>query len=224
MTAELERFQEVVDERGWLSAIWQFVRDGEFAFLGRVLKAGLEARRARILSDLDVKSSDELTREVIAEVKADAPQDGTRIAQPDFHHFLQLLERREREERESIAARLVTTKDREATLYRAQLIAALLTVVVGFLAVGLVFAGAVPVGVATGAVGIIPGSGTVLLRRMWQRERSARDFLEERRNEHAGIVDAIEGTLSVPDPSERDRLAAQLAERLQERAFAGRTS
>jgi hypothetical protein len=57
---------------------------------------------------------------------------------------------------------------------------------------------------------------------MWLQERSLRDVLDERRNGHAQIVDAIEGTLSVPDPSERNRLAAQLAERLQDRAFAGR--
>lgn len=141
--------------------------------------------------------------------------------EPDYQRFLRRLEQRERDERDSIATRLRITRGREKTLYGAHLLAALLTVLLAFLAVGLVFAGAVPVGVASAAVAILPGSGTLLLRRMWRQERSQRDVLDERRNEHAEIVDAIEGALSVREPSERNRLATQLAERLQERAFAG---
>jgi hypothetical protein len=186
-----------------------------------------------------VKSSDDVTREVIAEVKLAAPsgdqdddqgeatspggaQTATAAIEPDYERFLELLERREREERESIATRLLVTRGREKTLYAAHLVAALLTIILAFLAVGLVFVGLVPVAVASAAVAILPGSGTLLLRRMWLQERSLRDVLDERRNGHAEIVDAIEGTLSVPDPSERNRLAAKLAERLQDRAFAGR--
>jgi Flp pilus assembly protein TadB len=180
-----------------------------------------------------VKSSEEVTREVVAELDTSAADEheaasrtgasGTAVVpEPDYERFLELLQRREREEREATAARLLAARGRETTLYAAHLTAAVLTVVLAFLAVGLALAGVVPVAVASAAIAIIPGSGTVLLRRMWKQERSLRDVLDERRNGHAEIIDAIEGTLSVPDPAERSRLAGQLAERLQERAFADR--
>jgi hypothetical protein len=264
------KFWIAVDTHGWRYALrelgWRYgLRIGR-AIVAAAFAALLEGTASRP----PVKSSADVTREVLAETKAAAPPGdeeesvsasrpsvkssaditpdvlaessvadvpvneeesvstspggggaSTAAIEPDYQRFLRRLEQREREERDSIATRLRITRGREKTLYGAHLFAALLTVLLAFLAVGLVFADLVPVGVASAAVAILPGSGTFLLRRMWHQERSQRDVLDERRNEHAEIVDAIEGALSVREPSERNRLATQLAERLQERAFAG---
>jgi hypothetical protein len=226
-----EEFSIAVEEHGWLYALREIGWRRALAFLRQLLTAGFVAGGPTE----SVKSSEEVTREVVAELdSATAAGDGSETPsrtgsseaavapEPDYERFLALLERREREERETTGTRLRAVRARETMLYGAHLGAAVLTVVLAFLAVGLVLAGLVPVGVASAAVAIIPGSGTVLLRRMWKQERSLRDVLDERRNGHAEIIDAIEGALSVPDPAERSRLATQLAERLQERAFADR--
>jgi hypothetical protein len=229
-----EQFWVAVEQHGWRYAFRELGWRRALAVLRGLLETAFAATEGTG-SRSAVRSSDEVTREVIAEVKVAAPHGPQEeklspenaptppaVNEADYERFLELLERREREEREGIATRLVITKGREKTLYAAHLVAALLTITLAFLAVGLVLAGLVAVGVASAAVAILPGSGTFLLRRMWHQERSLYDALDKRRIEHAEIVDAIEGTLSVPDPSERNRLAAQLAERLQDRAFAGR--
>lgn len=226
-----EDFSIAVEEHGWRYALREIGWRRALVFLRQLLTAGVVGGGGHPTES--VKSSEEVTREVVAELEAAAvggdgeespPRTGSSdaevVPEPDYRRFLELLERREREERETTAARLRAVRARETMLYGAHLGAAVLTVILAFLAVGLVLAGFVPVGVASAAVAIIPGSGTVLLRRMWKQERSLRDVLDERRSAHAEIIDAIEGALSVPDAAERSRLAAQLAERLQERAFA----
>jgi hypothetical protein len=233
-----ERFWMAVDEHGWRYALREIGwREGL-----KLLKAFLVTAFAELgkgaASRPPVKSSNDVTREVLAELnvtehtvtaptnqaKPTLPANAralTAANEPDPERLLRALQGRERAERDSLATRLVVTRGREKTLYAAHLFAALLTIVLAFLAVGLVFVGLVPVAVASAAVAILPGSGTFLLRRMWDKERSKQEVLEASRNEHAGIVDAVEGALSVPDPVERNRLVTQLAERLQERAFAG---
>jgi hypothetical protein len=231
-----ERFWTAVDERGWRYALREIGwREGLKLLTAFVATAFAELGEAAA-SRPPVKSSNDVTREVLAELNVTehsvtAPTDhaeptsaaNAQASTPanDPERLLRALQGRERAERDSLATRLVVTRGREKTLYAAHLFAALLTIVLAFLAVGLVFVGLVPVAVASAAVAILPGSGTFLLRRMWDKERSKQEVLEASRNEHAGIVDAVEGALSVPDPVERNRLVTQLAERLQERAFAG---
>jgi hypothetical protein len=182
------------------------------------------------------KSTDDLAREVLEEMEAAEPvvPSGAPPASPhadheqappvDVHRFLSKLEQRERDEREAVETRIAKTRAREATLYATLLLAALLTAAFAFVAVALVLAGHEPVAAASGALALLPGAGTVLIRRMWHKERTHRDVLEERRNEHARLLDAIEFALSLPDGAERSRQTAELATRLQDRALGSRTS
>ena len=232
-----ERFWTAVAEHGWRYALREIGWREGLKLIRAFLAAAFAELGEGAASRPPVKSSTDVTREVLAELNviehsvtaptdqveptsAANPQASTPANEPDPERLLRTLQGRERAERDSLAARLVVTRGREKTLYAAHLFAALLTTVLAFLAVGLVFVGLVPVAVASAAVAILPGSGTFLLRRMWDKERSKQEVLEASRNEHAGIVDAVEGALSVPDPVERNRLVTQLAERLQDRAFA----
>ena len=210
--------------RGWRGACKELLKTLGLGALVRLLSASGRTEAA-------AKSTEAVTREVLADMKAapahdggapPVPESGSRAAPPvDVHMFLEKMRERERNERESVDARLALARARERSLYAAHLVCALLTVVLAFGTVGLVLAGLVPVAVASGAIGILPGAGTLLLRRMWREERSHRDALEERRNEHAELLDAIEFALALPDAGERGRQAAALSQRLQERAFAG---
>jgi hypothetical protein len=233
-TGWMERFWTAVEEHGWRYALKEIGWRSGLKVLAALVASAFAELSKGTTSPPVVRSSNDVAREVLTELNVATPSGGrneptapenaqtsTSAVEPDPERVLRALERRERDERDSLAARLVVTKGREKTLYAAHVCAALLTVILAFLAVGLVFAGLVPVAVASAAVAILPGSGTFSLRRMWDKERSKQDVLEGSRNEHAAIVDAVEGALSVPNPAERDRLVTQLAERLQERAFAG---
>lgn len=234
-----DRFSTAVDEYGWGYALRQAGWGALLKLVIAMVAAAFAELTQSAASRPQVKSSTDVTREVLAELNTTEPaepgpsvpdhsppispastQASTAAEDPDPERLLKVLQRREQAERDSVTARLVVARGREKTLYGAHLCSALLTVVLAFLAVGLVFAGSVPVAVASAAVAIIPGSGTFLLRRMWDKERSKQEMLESSRNEHGAIVDAVEGALSVPDPAERNRLVSQLAQRLQDRAFA----
>jgi hypothetical protein len=145
------------------------------------------------------------------------PQVGAADASAASDRFLLRLQELEKAQEQSIAQRLVVARGREGVLYGAQLFAALITIVLALVAVGLIFAGSVPVAVASGAIAILPGSGTVLLRGIWTQERGQRDKLEAARSEAAATIDSIEAARSVPDDEARARLMVQLAERVQQR-------
>jgi hypothetical protein len=234
-----DRFSTAVDEHGWGYALRQAGWGALLKLVIAMVAAAFAELTQSAASRPQVKSSNDVTREVLAELNATEPVEpgpsvrdhsppvspatrpaSTAANEPDPERLLRALQRREQAERDSVTTRLVIARGREKTLYGAHLCSALLTVVLAFVAVGLVFVGSVPVAVASAAIAIIPGSGTFLLRRMWDKERSKQEVLEASRSEHAAIVDAVEGALSVPDPAERNRLVSRLAERLQDRAFA----
>lgn len=225
-------FWTAVEERGFMRALGQF----GFRYFLVVLRIAVVAYLANVQSGIEkrpLKSSEEVTREVFTEPIAAAEPRGQQQTAgrrleiqeeqsgPDYQAILQRLQDREKTEQASVTQRLVVARGREKALFAAQFIAAVAAMILAFAAVALVFAGLVPLAAASGAVAILPGSGTVLLRRMWNKERSYRDQLDERRSEAANLIDAIEGALTMPDVAERNRLATQLAERLQERAFQG---
>lgn len=228
--APRESFLTRLRTRGWRYVLVELLKTVGLGAVVRVLFASGSAKAA------PPKSIDDVAREVLAEMEAAepavpsagppaSPQPEQEQAPPvDVQQFLSKLEQRERDEREAVEERIAKTRAREATLYAVLLATAVLTAAFAFVAVALVVTGHAPVGLASGALALLPGAGTVLMRRMWQKERSDRDALDERRNEHARLLDAIEFTLSLPDGAERNRQAAELAVRLQDRALGHATS
>jgi hypothetical protein len=132
------------------------------------------------------------------------------------------LREKESRERDRSDERRARHVQREALLFRVLLFMAIVAAVFAVLGVALMLAGFVPVGVVSAAIAVLPGAGTVLIRDMWRHERERRDAAEAARSEYAAVLEATEFALALEDESERSNQARAIAERLQERAFAGR--
>ena len=150
-----EQFSIAVDQHGWRYALREIGWRRGLALLRVLLAASFGAVFRDGRPSESVKSSEEVTREVVAELDTSAADEheaasrtgasGTAVVpEPDYERFLELLQRRESEEREATGARLLAARGRETTLYAAHLTAAVLTVVLAFLAVGLALAADAP--------------------------------------------------------------------------------
>jgi hypothetical protein len=185
----------------------------------------------RWLADVDdarerTPSGDEMILDVVAEEQvtppsaAGTPRPGPTAAAKDPQIFLSDVEVHARQTRDQTEARIERAQARESRLFAALVVVGLITLLAALVAVVLVLTGNSTVAVASGALALLPGTGTVLIRRLWRGERGALDLLSQRHNEHANIHDAAQFTLALPDGRERREQMAELATGLRERALA----
>jgi hypothetical protein len=158
----------------------------------------------------------------VAEPEGTKPEPGPAKPPPvSATAWLTSLKEKESREHDRTEERRRRHVEREGLLFRVLLLVAIVTAAFATLGAALVLAGFVPVGVVSAALALLPGAGTVLIRDMWKHERERRDAAEVAQTGYAAVLEATEFALALEDGAERSNQAKAIAERLQERAFAG---
>jgi len=84
--------------------------------------------------------------------------------------------------------------------------------------IALIFLNLVAVGIVAGAVGLLPGTGTVILNGLAKDIRSQVQRLMEQREDNLKVLQAIQATLLIPDSARRNESIVSLASKLIDRA------
>jgi hypothetical protein len=108
------------------------------------------------------------------------------------------------------------------TVFRMLVLAASIALLFLLIGAGLVVAGVIAVGVLSALVALVPGAGTLVLRRMENRIDREKDEADALRERKVQLLQAIQVTLMIEDPDERDRAVAELAGELRKRALEAR--
>jgi hypothetical protein len=108
-------------------------------------------------------------------------------------------------------------RDREQTLFRMFLAAAVVTFVFAAAGIALIFTGSLAVGIVSAAIAIFPGSGTAILRGMAKQQQAARSAKSAAADEDRYVWQAVQAAMMIPDPQKRNAAMVQLAERFASR-------
>jgi hypothetical protein len=199
--------------------------------IATIIRAALTVRpddeREGVSAGGPPETPEDVTRDVMADLGQPPPpppdtvESATESRPPvDLLAFLHQMKEKSAAARQRIELQRVANDRRESILFVLLLVAAVITVAIAAAGILLILTGHSAVGVVSTAVAILPGVGTLSLRRLWHSVRGRRDELRRYEKEHDALVEAIEFTLGLPDSAERDRKTADLADRLQARAFA----
>jgi hypothetical protein len=114
---------------------------------------------------------------------------------------------------------LDSLRSQEKTVFTLLLVAA--GVALGLLVIGaaLVFTGLIAVGVLSALVALLPGTGTLILRRLERRVGADKDRVAAVRRDNVQLLQAIQVTLLIEDPVGRSQKVAELSDELRKSAF-----
>jgi hypothetical protein len=112
----------------------------------------------------------------------------------------------------------------EKTVFTLLLVAAGITL--GLLVIGaaLVFTGLIAVGVLSALIALVPGTGTLILRRLERRVGADKDRIDVVRRENVQLLQAIQVTLLIEDPAARSEKVAELSDALRKSTFGSTAS
>jgi hypothetical protein len=133
--------------------------------------------------------------------------------------FLSQMQEATKRESDDAANELKRLRSFDSLLFVALLIAAGITILVVVVGTVLLFQGRVKFGILAEAVGLLPGSGTLILRRTSQEYRKQINEVTETRNGILEVLQAIQACLLIPDLSRRADAIASLAADLRKRAM-----
>ena len=149
---------------------------------------------------------------------APAPPAPTRTAVPEV--FLHDMRDAMQSQSEELERELEDLRNERRTVFRMLLLAVVITFVFLLIGAALVFAGVIAVGVLSGLVALVPGAGTLILRRMENRIDREKDEADALRERKVQLLQAIQVTLLIEGAEERDRAVTELAGELRTRALA----
>ena len=141
-----------------------------------------------------------------------APDPGAVAPAPDV--FLDHLRRAAEEQSDQVEQELTTLRRQEKTVFSMLLVAAGLALLLLVTGAALIFTGLAAVGVLSALVGLVPGSGTLVLRRLEQRVARDKERVAAFRERNLKLLQAIQVTLLIEDPAERGRSVSVLASNL----------
>jgi len=124
---------------------------------------------------------------------------------------------RERRDRD-LSGELSRLHAMEAVVFWIMIVAGVITILLIVLGAIFVFLDKVTAGVITEVMGLMPGAGTLILRRLAKNLENRSSRISQDREDNLRILEAIQATLLNPDPVERSAKAAALAEGLLGRA------
>jgi hypothetical protein len=121
---------------------------------------------------------------------------------------------KEREEKAQGAIELAlrASARRERFLYTTLVVVAVIAAVLAVVAAALLIEGHGSSAVASAAIALLPGVGTLLLRRLRRDERDRMEQLEDGRRKHAAALQAIEFALSLDEPQRASEIGSLIAE------------
>jgi hypothetical protein len=119
---------------------------------------------------------------------------------------------REQNAQRAIERDLRAAARRERFLYVTLVVVAVITAGLAVVAASLLIEGHGSSAVASAAVALLPGVGTLLLRRLRRDERDRIAQLEDAQRKHATAVQAIEFALSLDEPQRSNEIGALIAE------------
>lgn len=114
---------------------------------------------------------------------------------------------------------LGSLRRQEKTVFTFLLVAAGITLALLVVGAALVFAGLIAVGVLSGLVALIPGTGTLILRRLERRVALNKDRADSVRQDNLRLLQAIQITLLIDDPVQRSHKIAALSDELRANAL-----
>jgi hypothetical protein len=150
--------------------------------------------------------------------KAESPAQGSAAdpgaVAPAPEVFLEQLRRAAEEQSDQVEQELTSLRRQEKTVFSMLLVAAGLALLLLVTGAALIFTGLATVGVLSALVGLVPGSGTLVLRRLEQRVARDKQRVAAIRERNLNLLQAIQVTLLIEDPAERGRSVSVLASNL----------
>jgi len=109
-------------------------------------------------------------------------------------------------------------KVRETAVFWGMMSAATITIILVVTGIILVFRGSLTIGVVSGAVGLLPAAGTVILSRLANSLSRRREQQSMKAEENRKVLQAIQASLMIPDSKRRSASIADLSDKLALRA------
>jgi hypothetical protein len=208
---------------------WLGRRADDLVDLGRRMSTG-HARAAalktpeeiaRDILDAGTETSPEPTTELRAEAEV-IPHDARETMPPRAvvpEVFLVEMQEAMESQSSQVERELETLRRQEKTVFTLLLAAAGITL--GLLVIGaaLVFTGLIAVGVLSALVALVPGTGTLILRRLERRVGADKDRIDVVRRDNVQLLQAIQVTLLIEDPAARSQKVAELSDALRKSTF-----
>jgi hypothetical protein len=121
------------------------------------------------------------------------------------------MRRRAEAAAERARAEAQVLEGRERVLFGSLILVAGVTVGVAVSGVILIFSGGLTVGIVSGAIGLLTGAGTIILRNMTKELNGRKQKLLEHEREDSQLLAAIGVALLIPDPDKQNNALAELA-------------
>ncbi|MEA2135926.1 MAG: hypothetical protein QOC68_3835 [Solirubrobacteraceae bacterium] len=141
----------------------------------------------------------------------------SRVLGPEV--FLEEMQEAMESQSAQVERELDVLRSQEKTVFTLLLVAAGITL--GLLVIGaaLVFTGLIAVGVLSALVALVPGTGTLILRRLERRVGADKDRIDVVRRDNVQLLQAIQVTLLIEDPAARSEKVAELSDALRTSTF-----
>lgn len=132
--------------------------------------------------------------------------------------FLAQMQEETRTQNESRSSEMTRLQKQEKIVFWAFMIAASITMIIVVTGIILIFNERLAVGILAEAAGILPGSGTLILKRLSTQAREDMNRVSSSRDDNLKVLHAIQMTMLIPDISKRTDAMVSLAEKLADRA------
>jgi len=136
-------------------------------------------------------------------VEAERSQDGE-VRQPPLATLIEQIDGKTRRRAEPVEAQIASNRSREEFIRTVLLVAAIATLLLAVVGIGLVWLGVVPLALVSGAIALLPGAGTALLFRASQSLRSKGERLDAKLDRYDRDLDRMRAIAALDDAEKRE--------------------